>query len=244
MIVHRFRTLPSTNDTAAALARDGAPAGTVVMAEEQTAGRGLRGRSWYSAGGLGLYVSIVLRPAAETLPLLPLAAGLAARDAIERTAGLSPGLKWPNDLFWEGRKLGGILCRSVFAAGGFEFAVAGIGINVGHGRNDFPSNLRGLAVSLRMATGRTVDREALLEAVVSSMERWNQILARGEAGAVADGFSAHSIFKPGDALVVDTGAERFSARYAGIAPDGSLRVIGPQGFRALPAAEIERLSVG
>ena len=91
-----------------------------------------------------------------------LTAGLAARDAVEKSAGVEARLKWPNDLLWEGRKLGGILCESAFTGVDLDFSVVGIGINVGQKKDDFPVELRDRAVSLRQASGRSVGIESVL----------------------------------------------------------------------------------
>src|SRR5512135_1982562 len=145
-IVHRFESVPSTNDTARAMALGGAAHGTAVLAGEQTSGRGMRDRAWHSAPGLGLYVSFVLRgPEDGAVPfphLVPLAAGLAASDAVLEAAGLETKLKWPNDILVEGKKLGGILAEGVGAGAAGGFVVVGIGLNVGHAEADLPDDLR------------------------------------------------------------------------------------------------------
>jgi BirA family biotin operon repressor/biotin-[acetyl-CoA-carboxylase] ligase len=234
----RLASVSSTNDAAGELARAGAPAGTVVTAAEQTAGRGTKGRAWHSPPGVGLYVSIILRPPLDALPLLPLAAGLAAGDAAGLASGAAVGLKWPNDVLWEGRKLGGVLCESGFSGGDFEFAVAGIGLNVDQEEADFPPGLRGSAASLRMAAGRPIDREALLEALLASLEEWTERLSAGESAAVAAAFTVRAVHRPGDVLTLDTGAGPFTARYEGIGADGALVVATAAGTRRLLSAEI------
>src|SRR5512138_3547524 len=159
-VVHRFESIASTNDIAKALAQAGEGHGTAVLAREQIRGRGTKGRSWHSPSGLGLYVSFILRdPDGQPMPslhLVPLAVGLAASDAILEVVGVETRLKWPNDVLFEGRKLGGILCEgnSLGASGGF--VVAGIGLNAGQILADFPPELRDAATSLRLAAGRPV----------------------------------------------------------------------------------------
>ncbi|MBE3131017.1 MAG: biotin--[acetyl-CoA-carboxylase] ligase, partial [Acidobacteria bacterium] len=132
-IVHRRECVASTNDTARELALAGADHGTAVVAGEQTRGRGTKGRVWHSPPGLGLYASFILRgPAAGPVPflhLLPLAAGLAASDAVLAAAGAAVRLKWPNDLVHDGKKLGGILSEGVSGGPAGDFAVVGVGIN-------------------------------------------------------------------------------------------------------------------
>lgn len=155
--VHVRDVVDSTNRVARDLARRGAPEGTVVVARRQTAGRGRIDRVWHSPEG-GLYMSLLLRPA----PLLSLRMGLAAARAVERTSGLRPELKWPNDLLAGGKKLGGVL---VEAEG--PWAVAGVGINVA--TREFPPELAPLATSLRLL-GHRLRVEAVARALLETLE--------------------------------------------------------------------------
>ncbi len=188
MIVHRLDRCPSTNDEAKALARRGAAEATVVVAAEQTAGRGTQGRSWFSGRGLGLYATVILRPPLPDLEKLPLAAGLAAQEAVWRVAGIRPELREPNDILWGGRKLGGILCESGFLAGRLIFAVVGVGINLNHAEEDFPKEIRTAAVSLRMAAGRRFEAEAFLGPLVEALEGRLLDLRSGRGAEVAAAF--------------------------------------------------------
>jgi BirA family biotin operon repressor/biotin-[acetyl-CoA-carboxylase] ligase len=240
-VIHRFGAIPSTNDEAKALARAGAPSGTVVTAASQTGGRGTKGRAWDSPPGLGLYVSVVLRPPVEALALLPLAAGLAGLDAVEKSSGLEARLQWPNDLLWEGRKLGGVLCESAFTGADLDFSVVGIGINVGQERGDFPDELRGRAVSLRMASGRPVAVEAVLEALLPALDEWTGRLAAEGGAAIAAAFSARAVPGIGEEIVLDRGQGPFRVRYGGIDADGALRVSTDDGPRRFLSAEIVRV---
>ncbi|SPE17789.1 Biotin--acetyl-CoA-carboxylase ligase [Candidatus Sulfotelmatomonas gaucii] len=170
--LHFARTTGSTNADAMAAGRAGAPHGSAYLADEQTAGRGRGDHGWHSAAGEGLYVSILLRPAipAAHLPLLPLAAGLAAADAICSAASLAVDLRWPNDLLISERKTGGILVEANIESEGPPHAVvAGIGINV-HQR-EFPQGLASPATSLDLETGRRISRQLLLVALLKSLER-------------------------------------------------------------------------
>jgi len=171
-----FESIPSTMPEAARLASEGAPAGTVLVAEEQTAGQGRLGRSWYSEKESGLYVSFVLRPAAPegALQLVTVAAGLAAQEAVERVSGIRCRIKWPNDLLADGKKCGGILCQTAE-----EAVIAGIGINVNHA--GFPPELAGTATSLRLLTGRITAREDLLVELAERMDHYCGIL-EGDGG--------------------------------------------------------------
>ncbi len=161
----------STNTDALGAARSGAPHGSVYFADEQHAGRGRGDHAWQSAAGQGLYVSVLLRPEIPVarLPLLPLAAGLAAVEAVSKSSGLEVDLRWPNDLMIAKRKTGGILVESKIENGQVSFAVVGIGINV-HQRA-FDLGLATPATSLDLETGRPISRQALLVSLLESLKR-------------------------------------------------------------------------
>jgi BirA family biotin operon repressor/biotin-[acetyl-CoA-carboxylase] ligase len=162
----------STNDVVREQARKGARAGFVVAASRQTRGRGRLGRAWESSGGLGLYVSLLLRPdfPATEAGRLTILASVAAGDAVEAVAGVRPEIKWPNDLVLGGRKLAGLLIESEPRGMMLDHAVAGIGINVRQGAEDFSPEVRGLATSLFLATGRLFRRADLLVALLHAFE--------------------------------------------------------------------------
>jgi BirA family biotin operon repressor/biotin-[acetyl-CoA-carboxylase] ligase len=221
--VHLFARAGSTNDVARALAEAGAPAGTAVLADEQVAGRGRSGKPWQSPPGLGIWLSMVLRPPADAAPgLLPILVGLAAAEALDpfvRPARVA--IKWPNDLQLAGRKLAGILCEGSWdAAGGF--VVAGIGINVLHAENDFPPELRDAATSLRIAAGWSPQRAEVAGAVASAIFRRLAHPPAELGGAQLDALRQR------DALVGRrirvTGAESLAGTAMGITPAGALLV--------------------
>jgi BirA family biotin operon repressor/biotin-[acetyl-CoA-carboxylase] ligase len=157
--IHYFHEIGSTNDFALSMAASGAPEGTVVFADQQTAGRGRRGRAWYSPAGAGIYLSCIVRPAHSTgLALLSLAAGLATANAITATTGLPLELKWPNDVVvgrpW--RKLGGILCEAAGSGPRINVVVVGIGVNVQPAA--YPPELQNRATSIEAELGRPAER--------------------------------------------------------------------------------------
>ena len=166
----RLGRVDSTQAVAFALAADGAADRTVVVAQAQTAGRGRRGRLWIDEPGASLLTSIILRPRLEParLPTLSLAAGVAVVEALERVTGLKPRLKWPNDVLVDGRKLAGILLES--RIGPSPLVVLGIGVNLA--QRVFPADLAERATSVRLATGRRVDADALLTALLESLDAW------------------------------------------------------------------------
>jgi BirA family transcriptional regulator, biotin operon repressor / biotin---[acetyl-CoA-carboxylase] ligase len=166
----RLGRVDSTQTVAFALAADGAVDRAVVVAQAQTAGRGRRGRLWLDEPGASLLTSIILRPRLEParLPTLSLAAGVAVVEALERVTGLKPRLKWPNDVLVDGRKLAGILLES--RLGPSPLVVLGIGVNLT--QRVFPPDLAERATSVRLATGRRVDADALLTALMESLDAW------------------------------------------------------------------------
>lgn len=175
--VHWFETIPSTNDFAKQLARQGAPQGTVLIAGHQTVGRGRLGRSFHSPEGMGIYMSVILRPDCGPGELMHLtcAAAEAACDAVEQTAGIRPGIKWINDLVWQKRKLGGILTELVLTPKGtLDSAIIGIGINCCQEQSDFPADIRHIAGSLAMASGTAPDRAALAAAMIEALHRMDE----------------------------------------------------------------------
>jgi BirA family biotin operon repressor/biotin-[acetyl-CoA-carboxylase] ligase len=165
--VEAWSSLPSTNDRARERALEGAASWTVVLAEEQTRGRGRSGRDWFSPRGMGLWLSFLIdrQPSGEGL-LSPLLAGLALARGLESVTGVEAGVKWPNDVWVSGRKVAGVLCES---AG--RMLVVGAGVNVRQRDRDFPPELRGRAGSLETASGRAVSRSALATALLTEARR-------------------------------------------------------------------------
>ena len=168
--VHYSSATGSTNTDALAAARDGAPHGSVFLADEQLAGRGRGDHTWLSAAGEGLYVSVLLRPDIDPahVPFIPLSAGLAAAAAISMASHLKVDLRWPNDLLIGDRKTGGILVESKTEGGAVSFVVIGIGINV-HQRR-FDARLATPATSLDLESGRLISRQELLIALLESLQ--------------------------------------------------------------------------
>ncbi len=183
--LHFAPSTESTNTDAMAAARAGAPHGSVWFADEQTSGRGRGDHRWQSAAGEGLYASVLLRPeiAAARLALLPLAAGLAAAQAIGRVSGVAIDLRWPNDLLIGPRKVGGILVESQISSKGPPHAVAVVGIGINVHQHSFDPGLATPATSLDLECGARVSRQALLIALLKLLEREAEDLADGEAAA-------------------------------------------------------------
>ena len=177
--LHCFDSIDSTNTQARLLAKQGAPAGTVLIADHQTSGRGRLGRSFHSPGGVGIYFSVILRPQCHATELMHLtcAVAVAACDAVEKNTGLRPGIKWTNDLVHGKHKLGGILTElGLNPNGTVEYAIIGIGINCCQEAKDFPEEIRSIAASLSMVTGKSVDRSRVAAALMEAMYHLNSTL--------------------------------------------------------------------
>jgi len=178
--LHCFDCLESTNTLAKKMAAEGAPEGTALIAQRQTGGRGRMGRSFYSPAGMGIYMSMILRPGCLPGQLMHLtcAVGVAMCDAVEKTAGFRPGIKWINDLVFEKRKIGGILTElSVNGKNGLvDYAVIGVGINCCQAESDFLPELQKIATSLAMASNKAIDPDAVAGEMLYELYRMNRLL--------------------------------------------------------------------
>jgi len=242
--VHLFARAGSTNDVARALAEGGAAAGTVVLADEQTAGRGRGGKGWSSPPGMGIWLSVVLRPPSLAAPgLLPILVGLAAADALDAFARPARvAIKWPNDLQLAGRKLAGILCEGSWEAGRPGYVVAGIGINVLHAIDDFPPELRDTATSLRITAGWSPARAEVAGAVAGALLRRVAQPPAELGGALLDALRARDALL-GRAVRV-TGADAVTGTAMGVSPAGALLVRTQAGaLRAIRSGTV-RLAEG
>jgi BirA family biotin operon repressor/biotin-[acetyl-CoA-carboxylase] ligase len=220
------RLTDSTNQRAKELAERGAPHGTVVTADEQTAGRGRQGRSWVAPPGAAVLMSAVVRDL-ESMSMLPLGAALAVCDAAEACVpGVRCAIKWPNDVWIEGRKLSGILVEGRPAAG---WAVVGIGLNVLTRADEFPPELRDTATSLAAAGGSAEVPEAL-DALVAGLDRWLDAPAR----EILDAWRERDALL-GRTIAWGDGEEGVAA---GIDDSGSLLVDTGSGRIALGAGEV------
>ena len=191
-----YDTIDSTNTKAKELARCGAAHGTVVAAQHQSAGRGRLGRSFCSDAGMGVYLSVILRPACkpEQLMHLTCAAAVAACNAVEAVTTLRPNIKWINDLIIGTKKLGGILTElSVEPATGLtDYAIIGIGINCGQEPKDFPAELIPMATSLKMATGKKIPPAQLAGELICQLYAMDQQLLT-EKAAIMQTYKANCI---------------------------------------------------
>ena len=174
-----FDSIDSTNTRAKELAAQGAPHGTVLIADRQTGGRGRRGRSFHSPAGSGIYMSVILRPNCVPSQLMHLtcAAAVAMCDAVEVSCGIRPGIKWTNDLVYGHRKLAGILTElGLSPRGTVDYAIIGIGINCCQEETDFPEDIRSFAGSLHTVTGHPIHREQVAAAMMDALYRMSEEL--------------------------------------------------------------------
>lgn len=220
--IHRVKTCSSTNDLAKELALGGAEEGTVVIADEQTRGRGTKGRSWHSPRKMGIYASIIFRPPQSNISLLPLVAGLAAVEAVSKSTGIKVELKWPNDLVWRRKKLGGILCESGFLGNELSFVVCGIGLNVMHSRDDFSEDIQHQAVSLKLITKKEIDSEKVLQELWLALDDWYGLFLKGDHERIALSFQEHSALSLGDRVFVKSAGRELAGLYAGVDLRGRL----------------------
>lgn len=172
--IHFFDTIDSTNTRAKQMATEGAPHGTVLIADSQTGGRGRMGRRFHSPAGSGIYLSMILRPGCPAKELLHLtcAAAVAAADGIQAATGLRPKIKWTNDLVVGQKKLGGILTElSLNSAGNVDHAVVGMGINCSQTAGDFPEEIQNIATSLHLSTGKAIDRASVIAEILMALQK-------------------------------------------------------------------------
>jgi BirA family biotin operon repressor/biotin-[acetyl-CoA-carboxylase] ligase len=239
--VHHFVSLPSTNDAAKELARRGAPEGTVCLAETQTAGRGRLGRQWESPLNTGIYLSLILRPPLPPLelPKLTLIAAVAVVEAIHQACGVATGIKWPNDIIFAGKKLGGILTEMETESDAMSHVVLGVGLNVNTAA--FPEPLQEIAISLASA-GQTYSRTAIVRAFLMALDRLYGRFLRQEFPAILEQWRQHAVML-GKMVTIRQGPATITGVATDVALDGALLLVRPDGstVRVL-SGEIQKAS--
>lgn len=224
--------LDSTNARLRALARTGAPEGTVVLAEGQTEGRGRRGQPWFSPSGVNLYASVLLRPelAPRDIGVFTFIASLALTDAI-RPLGVHPAIRWPNDILVDGKKVGGALAECGMRGDRLDHVVIGVGVNV----NVDPAVLRaalgpagGFATSLSAVVGREVDRNAFAAAYLNALDAWYETWRTDGAEPLLQAWRDRDILT-GRRVEVRGPGGSLEGRVAGVASNGALLVQDPMG---------------
>ncbi len=224
--IHHYYQVDSTMTEAARLAAASgkAPHGTLVVAEEQTAGRGRFGRNWFSPRGTGLYCTLLLRPelAPAAAPILTLLAGVAVAEAVQEIAPTPADIRWPNDVMLRGKKCAGILVEMTAQPERVEHAQIGVGVNVN--QTAIPAELAAEATSLRRETGRAVSRVEMLASILSRMELYYDRLQKRGAAAIVERFSEISSYARGKRVRVTDNARVLIGETIGLSPEGMLLV--------------------
>ncbi len=225
-----FESVDSTNSAASRIAEAGAREGTVIVAAEQTAGRGRKGRDWYSSEGGSLVFSVILRPARSSETLT----ALLALSTLRTLDGICDGamIKWPNDIWIGGRKIAGILAESKG-----ESVVIGMGLDVNDSEGSFPGALADTAVSLRMITGRRFDRGELLAGLLREFTSSYEIWERDGFGPMSFEMESRMLWK-GEVVTLDAGGEKISGSIAGVTADGFLRLETEEGERVYSSGDV------
>ncbi|MBK5275141.1 MAG: biotin--[acetyl-CoA-carboxylase] ligase [Desulfuromonadales bacterium] len=226
-----LRETASTNADAFRLAEDGADEGTTVIAEEQSGGKGRRGRVWSSPSGVNLYCSVVLRPAImpHEAPQLTFLSAVAVARAIEQSTALKPEIKWPNDVLIKGRKVAGLLNEMSAETDGINFVILGIGVNLNMTEAQFPADLRTPATSLLLEQGRPVNRAQFAARMLEELDRlYTGFLAQG-FGPVRDEWQQRCNAGGREIVVSEGGRETVRGMFNGIDGDGALLLRLPDG---------------
>lgn len=233
-----FESTGSTNPDAKRFAEEGAPHGTIVVADRQTAGRGRRGRTWSSPSGKSIYFTIVVRPAfaPDKASMITLVMALSVAQAIEEVTGLPAQIKWPNDIVVHKKKVCGILTEMSMTPemDEIQFVVAGVGVNTNHnGPEEFPEEIRETAASLKMESGEHIDRAGLLERILARFEENYDCFERiQDLSALREAYQAHLINMDTQVLVLDPAGE-YAGISRGISETGELIVERENGDRVL-----------
>ncbi|MDD5545008.1 MAG: biotin--[acetyl-CoA-carboxylase] ligase [Acidobacteriia bacterium] len=222
--IHHFFEIDSTNKYAVKLAMEEAAEGTVILAEEQTAGLGRLGRAWYSEPLKGIYCTVILRPSLPPAkaPLINLAAALAVHDAVQRINPLKMDIRWPNDLIADGKKFCGILAEMNQELGRIHWVTLGFGINVNHTK--FPAELAEIATSLRLVTGKNWSRLELTGQILKALESSIRSMERDSGREVIRRWSAISSFADRKPVVITLDGASYRGVTAGLDENGFLKV--------------------
>ncbi len=239
-ILHYFPQMESTNSWLVMAARNDAPAGKVVIADAQTAGRGRLGRRWEDTPGRSILLSLLVRdlPSKMNPLMLTYWISLQMADAIEETVpGVHIRLKWPNDLFLRGKKLGGILIEGNFTANKPQFFVIGIGVNVNQQWNDFPAEIRDRAISLRLVTGTIVSRESIVAAFLNRCTSLFEPDIAIHPPTLLREYKKRLLYL-GEVITVNTGKGSVKGRLVDLTSEGFLILATEEGDKMIHSGEI------
>lgn len=237
--VYSYRKVGSTNLLGFRLAENEAEEGTVIVADEQSKGKGRMGRSWYSPPGLGIWMSLILRPDIPPFkaPGLSICAGLALAQAILEMTGIEAKIKWPNDCLISGKKVGGILLELSAELDRINFVIVGIGVNVNHSPKDFPKNLTQTATSIKIKLGKKISRLALL---TSFLEKFEKIYSDFKKNGLSPQREMIKSFSSllGKKVSLKFGKEKIEGVAENIDENGSLVVKTKKGKKVVTAGEV------
>ncbi|MDA1475293.1 biotin--[acetyl-CoA-carboxylase] ligase [Bacillus changyiensis] len=239
-VIYFKDSVSSTQKIAHELANNGSPEGTIIVADQQTEGRGRMARVWHSPAGNGIWMSLILRPTipVQKTPQLTLLAAVAIVQAIEEQTGISPEIKWPNDILVNGKKTVGILTELQAEADQVHSVITGIGINVNQVASDFPDDLKETATSLRLVSGKKIDRAALIQTILLTFEKRYQDYTR-------HGFQPIKLLWESYALTLNrqltarTLNGTFHGKSLGIDDEGVLLLETSEGIKRIYSADID-----
>lgn len=237
-IIYYERT-GSTNEDAMRLAKEGAASGTVIVADFQEAGKGRRGRNWVSPPGSNLYFTLILKPdfAPDKAAMLTLVMALSVAQALEDKTGISPGIKWPNDIVINGKKVCGILTEMTLEAASIEAVVIGVGVNVS--QTDFPDDLKDSATSLRLEGVQQIERMQLLDCILEYFDKNYKIyLQKLDLSGLREAYEAYLVNCGKEVRVLEPTGE-YEGRALGINENGELLVETKEsGIQRIYAGEV------
>jgi BirA family biotin operon repressor/biotin-[acetyl-CoA-carboxylase] ligase len=218
-----YKETASTNDVVERLARDGAKEGLVVFAESQSKGRGRLGRKWISPAGKGLWFSVLLRPKLrpQEATQLTVATATAMVRAIAAATGVRPDIKWPNDLLVKGKKIAGVLTELSAELDTIKHLILGVGLDVNQSADEFPTELRPIATSLRVAAGHPISRPELATQILVELEKDYRRICDGQFEALADEWE-QGCTTIGHNIVIQTGDRKIQGRAESLDRDGAL----------------------
>jgi len=237
--IYSYRKVGSTNVLGFRLAEIGAEEGTLLVADEQSKGKGRMGRSWYSPPRLGLWMSLILRPDIPPFkaPGLSICAGLALTQTIKEMTGIEAKIKWPNDCLIDGKKVGGILLELSAELDRINFVIVGIGVNVNHSTQDFPRNLSQTATSMKIKLGKDLSRLALLTSFLEKFERIYLDFKKNGLSPQREMIKSYSSLL-GKKVTVKFGKEKIEGMAENIDENGSLVIKTQKGEKVVTAGEV------
>ncbi|MBS4209786.1 biotin--[acetyl-CoA-carboxylase] ligase [Bacillus sp. FJAT-50079] len=239
--IYHFDKIDSTQVKAHQLAEKGAPEGTVVIAEEQTSGRGRMSRPWHSLKKKGVWMSFIVRPKLhlQQAPQFTLITAIAVVKAIEETTGLEPEIKWPNDILLNGKKITGILTELQGEADHIHYLIIGIGMNVNHAKADFPEEVKEIATSLAIEKGEQVARAVLVQNVLKNFEKYYQLYVEKGFAPLKLLWESYAV-SIGKTIVAKTLTSEITGKAVGITEEGVLKIEGEDGqIHHIYSADIE-----